>query len=82
MRQVKCTLPEGGEIIVRAGAVHRVITGGMVVDLDQVLVPATPETRDEKAQPAVTFEAALGHHAVECFEPLKSGKAPAAPREE
>lgn len=57
MRKARCTLPEGGTIIVESGQVRRVIAGGDVVDLDQVLVP-----------PAFTMADALGHHVDEHFE--------------
>jgi hypothetical protein len=40
MRKVICRLPEGGTISIDAGEVRRVLVGGDVVDLDQVLVQA------------------------------------------
>jgi len=55
MRQVKCTLPQGGTIEVRTPTFARVIVGGDVIDLDRVIAPG------------VTYADALDHH-LEAFE--------------
>lgn len=68
MRQVTCT---AGPIDVTAGvSYHRTIVAGDVVDLDQVLVPAKPASKDDAARPALTLEDALGHHVADAFEPV------------
>jgi hypothetical protein len=82
MRQVRCTLPEGGEIVVEAGGRFRSITRGTVIDLDQELAPARPQTGDGPTRVAVTYEAALGHHVTDHFEPVKPSARTASPRQE
>jgi hypothetical protein len=69
MRKVICRLPEGGTISIDAGEVRRVLVGGDVVDLDQVLVQSRHEKGDAPARAAVTMADALGHHAGDHFEP-------------
>ena len=67
MREVVCT---AGPVLVTAGSYHRVIVVDDVVDLDQVLVPAQPESKAAAARPAVTLADALGHHVAEAFTPV------------
>lgn len=83
MRQVKCTLPEGGTIEVTTPTFRRVLTGGDVIDLDRVIEPATPATKRDPARAAVTFAEALGHHVEDHFAPLEAEReAPVAPADE
>lgn len=72
MRKVKCTLPEGGTIEVRAETFNRVIQGGDVIDLDRVVVPAQEPSKDGQTpgRTAKTLADALGHHVAEAFEPF------------
>lgn len=69
MRQVICTLPEGGTLLVSAGSFGRTIVRDDIVDVDRVLVPATDATAEAPARAAVTLADALGHHLAEAFEP-------------
>lgn len=85
MRQVKCTLPEGGTIEVTTPSFRRVFTGGDVVDLDRVIEPAKPHSKKDAndARPAVTLAVALGHHVEDHFAPLEAEReAPVAPADE
>jgi hypothetical protein len=60
MRKVLCQLSDDASIGIQVRDVVHTYTGGSVADLDQELAPATPETDEAPARPAVTLEAALG----------------------